>query len=122
MRAIRREAALPVLRERVAQLLADGTPCDAGKGALLESAVERAFSLAETAAAVDRAHLARQAASALYHVVTLAGMRWEARHAGLPQRALLADLVLAHRLAPRDPLADDSVETDPRFLVLLGQG
>ena len=36
--------------------------------------------------------------------VTLAGLRWEARHAKLPYRGQLADAVLRHRLAPRDPL------------------
>ena len=58
-------------------------------------------------------------ASALYHVVTLAGLRWEAARDGLAGRALLADLVLAHRLAPRDPLTDNGVENDPRYLALL---
>jgi hypothetical protein len=45
-------------------------------------------------------------ASALYHVVTMAGMRWEAKRAAMPIRAKLADLVLQHRLAARDPIAD----------------
>ena len=70
-------------------------------------------------AAADHSHLARQAASALYHVVTLAGLRWEAARDTLEGRALLADLVLAHRLASRDPLVDNGAETDPRYLSLL---
>ena len=37
----------------------------------------------------------------------------------LEGRALLAVLVLAHRLAPRDPLVDNGAETDPRYLSLL---
>jgi len=45
-------------------------------------------------------------------VTTMAGLRWEARHAGLPARARLADCVLVHRLAPRDPLAPDGVAPD----------
>ena len=45
----------------------------------------------------------------------------EARHAGLPQRALLAELVLAHRLAPRDPLDAVAFETDPRADELLAK-
>ncbi|MFZ4757232.1 MAG: DNA alkylation response protein, partial [Burkholderiaceae bacterium] len=56
-----------------------------------------------------------QAASALYHVVTMTGLRWEARQAGLPQRARLADQVLRHRLAPRDPLAVPHDEPDPEL-------
>ncbi|WP_353152031.1 hypothetical protein, partial [Pollutimonas bauzanensis] len=59
-----------------------------------------------------RSELARQAASALYHVVSLAGLRAEARHEGLDSRSDLADLVLLHRLAPRDPCAGDVPELD----------
>ncbi len=107
LRAIRRDAALPVLRARVDALLADGEPCDARLADLQSRTIERAFALAAHAAGQDRDELARQAASGLYHVTTMAGLRWEARHAGLPARARLADCVLAHRLAPRDPLAPD---------------
>ena len=81
--------------------------------------IERAFALAADAAAGDHAHLARQAASGLYHVVTMAGLRWEARHARLPQRATLARLVLAHRLSPRDPLAASADELDADCGLLL---
>jgi acyl-CoA dehydrogenase len=105
LRAIRRDGALPALRAHVDRLLADGEPAPARVAALQQATLERAFALAGHAARSDAAELARQSASALYHVVTMAGLRWEARHAGLPQRAALADLVLAHRLAPRDPLA-----------------
>jgi alkylation response protein AidB-like acyl-CoA dehydrogenase len=112
LRAIRRDGALPALRARVDELLADGAPAPAALAGLQADRIERAFALADDAARRDRAHLARQAASALYHSVTLAGLRWEARRATLPQRSALADLVLVHRLAPRDPLqaADDDIE------------
>ena len=53
----------------------------------------------------DSAELARQAASLLYHAVSMAALRWEAVGDGLASRALLADQVLQHRLAPRDPYA-----------------
>jgi hypothetical protein len=49
----------------------------------------------------------------------MAGLRWEAKQTGLAQRALLGELVLAHRLAPHDPLEDGSVENDPRYEALL---
>jgi acyl-CoA dehydrogenase len=104
LRAAKRDDALPVLRAHVDALLADGAPCDPALAGLQARCVERAFALAADAARDDRAELARQAASALYHATTLAGLRWEARHAGLPLRARLADDVLRHRLAPRDPL------------------
>ena len=35
----------------------------------------------------------------------MAALRWEATSAGLESRAQLADQVLLHRLAPRDPYA-----------------
>jgi hypothetical protein len=119
LRAIRRDGALPALRAHVEALLADGEPAPAAEAALQARVVERAFALAEDAAAADRAQLARQSASALYHVVTMAGLRWEARHAGLPVRAGLAGLVLAHRLAPRDPLAAGHDGTDEPAAALL---
>jgi acyl-CoA dehydrogenase len=114
LRAARRDGALPVLRAHVDALLADGEPCAPERAALQARTVDRAFGLAAEAAAHDRAHLARQAASALYHVTTMAGLRWEARHAALPRRSRLADRVLQHRLAPRDPLqpTDDELADD----------
>ena len=39
----------------------------------------------------------------------MAGMRWEAKQAAMPIRAKLADLVLKHRLAARDPIGDTSL-------------
>ncbi len=121
IRAIRRENALPALRERVDALLAGGEPMDAAVRRQVDDAVERGFALAARVAEQGLDHMARQAASALYHLVTMAGLRWEAKQTGLAQRALLSELVLAHRLAPRDPLADESVETDPRYQALLGE-
>ncbi len=122
LRAIRRENSLPALRAHVEHLLADGEPVGADAAALQAQVVERGFAFAQAAAERDDAHLARQAGSALYHLVTLAGMRWEARHAALPTRALLADLVLHHRLAPRDPLQARGEELDPRYDALLREG
>jgi acyl-CoA dehydrogenase len=115
LRAVRRDDALPALRTHVERLLADGEPCAPGLAALQAGTIERAFAFAAEAARDDRAELARQAASALYHVTTMAGLRWEARHASLPLRARLADDVLHHRLAPRDPLGAprDAPELEP---------
>ncbi len=115
LRAVRRDDALPALRAHVGRLLADGEPCAPGLAALQADTIERAFAFAAEAARDDRAELARQAASALYHATTLAALRWEARHAALPLRARLADDVLRHRLAPRDPLEAprDAPELEP---------
>jgi hypothetical protein len=123
LRAIRREGALPVLQEHIGRLLAAGVPVSPALAAAQSQALERAFDFARRAAQGGHDHLARQTASALYHAVTLAGMRHEAAQPGLALRAWLADLVLTHRLGPRDPLADDDgAHDDPRCAALLALG
>jgi hypothetical protein len=98
LRAAQREGSLPVLRAHVAALLGHG---EGLPGAL--PLLDRAAALAERAQA-DPA-LARQAASALYHLTSAAAMAWEAARLGDPDRLALAGLVLRHRVLPRDPLA-----------------
>lgn len=105
IRAIRRENALPALASHVQELLADGMPCPDALRPLQEDRIARALAFAQDTADHGRDEHARQAASGLYHIVTMAGLRWEAQHAGLPQRAALADRVLLHRLSARDPLS-----------------
>lgn len=99
LRAAQREGSLPVLRAHLHGLL--------GNGAALPEALP-AFDRA--AALAERAHenpaLARQAASALYHLTSAAAMVWEAGRLGCAERLALARLVLVHRVLPRDPLAD----------------
>ncbi len=65
--------------------------------------LDRAVALARRAAADQT--LARQAASALYHVTSAAAMAWEARRLQDDARLDLARDVLLHRVLPRDPLA-----------------
>ena len=67
--------------------------------------IERAAALAERAAKTGSDDHVRQAASGLYHITTAVGFAHEAATARLPHRLALAQLVLAHRLEPRDPLA-----------------
>ncbi len=106
LRAIQKEQSLPALRQHVDQLLGEGLPVSPGLAALQTQRIEQAFAFAAQASAEGSAEHARQAASSLYHVVTMAGMRWEAKQANMPMRGYLADLVLKHRLAARDPIAD----------------
>jgi acyl-CoA dehydrogenase len=97
LRAAAREGSLPVLRAHLHGLL--------GNGAALPDALpalDRTMALAE-AAQRDQA-LARQAASALYHLTSACAMAWEARRLGDAERLALARLVLRHRVLPRDPL------------------
>ena len=67
-----------------------------------QDAIERSFAFAAMAAEGNRAELARQAATLLYRRVHRRPAP-EAREPGLETRAVLADLVLRHRLAARDP-------------------
>ena len=110
MRAAQREGSLPVLAARIRELLGNGE-------ALPEAlpALERALSLAD--AALENAALARQAASALYHLTSAAAMAWEAERLGLPERLALARMVLRHRLLPRDPLDAGREEEIPAALL-----
>ena len=104
MRAIQREGSLPVWRE---QLLAqiDGTPWHPAARARLLALVDAVQALAAQTAQARDDRLARQAASALYHLTSAVAMGWEAGRTGSLRRLLLAQLTLRHRLLPADPLA-----------------
>jgi hypothetical protein len=120
IRAIQRENSLPALRDHVLKLLSNGTPVSQKLAALQDERIEQAFKFATDVAGENRSEQARQAATGLYHVVTLAGMRWESKHGNMPMRSHLADLILKHRLAARDPLQDDGL-TDPAVCEWLAQ-
>jgi alkylation response protein AidB-like acyl-CoA dehydrogenase len=106
LRAAEREGALDALTRHVRSLAVPQLP-------ELEPALARAAALARRAGEKDGRELARQAASALYHVTSAAAMAWEAERLDLPRRLALARLVLRHRVLPRDPLeAEPSDETD----------
>lgn len=68
---------------------------------------EATLSLARTAAGDGGPVLARQAASALYHVVTAASLARDAERMESQRRAALAPLVIRHRLRASDPLDPD---------------
>ena len=109
LRAVRREGSLPVLRAHVAALAAEGGLPE------LPALFARAETL--TARALEDAALARQAASALYHLASAAAMGWEAARLADPARAALARMVLRHRVLPRDPLAAEAEEAVPDALL-----
>jgi len=102
LRAIRRESALDALRPALASMLPEGR-----LGAALAEALAHACEFAGNA---DDAH-ARQAATGLYYACAAAVLASEgARLAaqGDARRLLLAALVHAHRLRPRDPFRSES--------------
>ncbi|MCM3607549.1 acyl-CoA dehydrogenase family protein [Cupriavidus pauculus] len=106
LRAIRREGSLPVLQAHLQGLLRD-TPLHATARATFEAVIDSAAALAARAAdaGADGDVMARQAASALYHVTSAVAMAWEAGRIGSVRRMRLAQLVLVHRVLPQDPLA-----------------
>ncbi|WP_390348101.1 acyl-CoA dehydrogenase family protein [Variovorax boronicumulans] len=112
IRAVKREGSLPVLRAHVEKLISDATELTPAFAAALRDTMARACALAETAAREGGDVLARQAASALYHCTSAAAMAWEASAGGSAARLRWAQLVLLHRVLPRDPLAPDALPAD----------
>ena len=92
LRAARRENSLEALRAHLRTLLT-AAPLDGAADAF-----ERA------AALTGDPRLARQAATGLYNVASAAALAWEAAQLGEPSRHAMAELVLRHRVLPRDPL------------------
>jgi alkylation response protein AidB-like acyl-CoA dehydrogenase len=101
LRAAQREGSLPVLAAHIQGLLGNAAALPE-----LPAALSRATALTE--AAQRDPSLARQAASALYHLTSAAAMVWEAGRLEAPERLEMARLVLRHRVLPRDPLATES--------------
>lgn len=103
IRAIKREGSLPVLQAYLKKLL-DEAQLGAAYRQALEEALARAGALAEKAAEEGGDVLARQAATGLYNCTTAIAMAWEAAQTGSAERLRLSQLVLLHRVLPRDPL------------------
>ncbi|GAB3653373.1 acyl-CoA dehydrogenase family protein [Ramlibacter alkalitolerans] len=107
IRAIRREASLPVWRAHVQALLAKSS-WHAQPRAHVDALIERVESLAEKAAEKGQEALARQAATALYRLTAAIAMGWEASQTGSMRRMLLAQLAVRHQLLPADPLQGEA--------------
>lgn len=131
IRAIVREDSLTVLQEHLSSLLQQ-THMHPAVRARIDSLISVASRLAEEAAGTEAGHLARQAASALYHLTSAVAMAWEAGKIGSSRRMALAQMVILHRLTARDPLRsqsnagmellfDDDAKADPATLNLLDQ-
>lgn len=103
MRAIQREGSLPVLQEHLQGLLAD-TGLKPAYDRALRDALERACAFARQVAERRDDALARQAASVLYHCTTAIAMAWESSRTSSTERLRLSQLVLIHRILPRDPM------------------
>ncbi len=113
VRAAQREGGLDALRAHIIRLTSETRePLDG-----LIADFERAGAALERAQANPA--LTRSAASALYHVTSAAGLAWEAARADCPERVHLAELVLEHRVRPRDPLAPESPTAQERIATIL---
>lgn len=104
IRAIQREGSLPVWRGHVLRQIGD-SPWNPAVRQRLLALVDAVQALGQRTADERNDAMARQAASALYHLSSAVAMGWEAGRTGSLRRMLLAQLVLLHRLLPRDPLA-----------------
>lgn len=115
LRAIRREGSLPVLTEHCMALLDDAHGISPSFAAALRKAFARAAEWAEQTTVDSSEVLARQVASGLYNCTSAIAMAWEACHmegAAARERMRLAQLVLLHRVLPRDPLQQQAIPAD----------
>jgi acyl-CoA dehydrogenase len=89
----------------------------------LESALDRAVTLAESVAASRTETQARRAATALYDAASAVLLAWEgSRPRADARRALIARFVLDHRLSPHDPLAvEESTNQDQAIAMVLDE-
>jgi acyl-CoA dehydrogenase len=105
MRAIQRENSLPIWQNHLSTLLASSNFSEENIQ-LVGELIQRASSFALNASSKGSEALARQAASALYHLTAAVVMSWEAKQMGSARRQILANLVLTHKLTARDPLLE----------------
>jgi acyl-CoA dehydrogenase len=115
-RAVGRKAADAALLAEMRALLAQCHGLPPRLLERLEEALARAAALARTSGSAADDGDARRAASALYHASSAVLMAWEgvrnAEAGGDLRRAMLAVLVLDHRLSPRDPLAPSDASAE----------
>jgi len=106
-RAVGKSGAHRALATTLERLLDEASAIPSGFRNHLREKLSCVLAFAERVAAEPALEAdARQAASALYHATSAVLMIWEASRPGCDaRRALLARLVLEHRLSARDPLA-----------------
>jgi alkylation response protein AidB-like acyl-CoA dehydrogenase len=109
-RAVRKHAAHEPLAEGLSERLSAAEGAPAAFRAQLKETLARAGAFAARIADGPQSEpLARQAATGLYNAASAALLAWEGARVGAAggdaRRLLLARMVLAHRLQPRDPLA-----------------
>jgi alkylation response protein AidB-like acyl-CoA dehydrogenase len=106
-RAVGKSGAHRTLAAALGKLLDESVAIPVGFRDRLRGTLDRALGFAERVAAEAALEAnARRAASGLYHIASAVLMAWEASRPGTDaRRALLARLILEHRLGTQDPLA-----------------
>jgi alkylation response protein AidB-like acyl-CoA dehydrogenase len=122
-RAVGRAQGHRALQALLRRRLGNASPLPDAFRNRLESALDRAVKLAEGVAASRAEPQARRAATALYDAASAVLLAWEGSQPGADaRRALVARFVLAHRLAPQDPLEmEDAPDEDAAIALLLAE-
>jgi acyl-CoA dehydrogenase len=112
-RAVGRQGGDGALLVEMRGLLAQCRGLPAGLVAALENRLSRAVMLARAAAKMEDEREMRRAASMLYHAASAVLLAWEGAAGGVARRrAVLAGLVVRHRLSPSDPLSSPAGGAD----------
>jgi acyl-CoA dehydrogenase len=111
-RAVGKSGAHRALGAALMKLLDDARSIPSGFRDRLRDKLARTLDFAEHIAAAPALEAsARRAASALYHATSAALMCWEASRPGVDaRRALLARLIVEHKLSAQDPLEPPTVD------------
>lgn len=121
-RAVGKSGAVEVLEAHLKDRIATADALPRAFRGRLEGAARRAIAFArEVAKDPAREHHARLASAALYHAASAVLLAWEGAQEKVdPRRALVARMVLEHRLEASDPMAprDDAWERDATAMLL----
>jgi acyl-CoA dehydrogenase len=120
-RAVGKSGAHRALGAALVKLLDEADTIPAAFRDRLRDTLTRTLNFAERVAATPALEAnARRAASALYHVASAMMMTWEASRPNVDaRRALLARLILDHRLSPQDPLEIAAVDWEGEAVELI---
>lgn len=123
MRAVGKAGGHRALQAMLRRRLGNASPLPEDFRNRLEQSLDRAVRLAEQVAHGGAEPQARRAATALYDAASAVLLAWEGSRPGVDaRRALLARLVLDHKLSPRDPLEfEDAAGEDESIGLLLDE-
>lgn len=122
-RAVGKDRAHEPLKALLREKLAQSTRLPQEFRARLEQSLNKSFDFAvEVASSPTNEHLARQAASGMYHAVSAVMLAWESiQPQGDPRKLLVSRFVLEHRLEPIDPLSPPDGDWEEAAYTMLFQ-